>query len=199
MYRESRTPVSLDVSSLLESVLLLLQHRFAQGGLQLETHLLSPAMVTGFPVELRQVFTNLLANAAEASPANGKITVSVVPSSSPAPVDSASAGRHGVMVTIEDQGAGISDDIREQLFQPFFSTKGEAGTGLGLWVSKGIVQKHDGSIQLDSHTGAQNHGTRISVFLPHGAPAPDEVGLPVSLLSDDHQNDADRSWTQVVR
>ena len=199
MYRESRTPVSLDVSSLLESVLLLLQHRFAQGRLQLETHLLSPAMVTGFPVELRQVFTNLLANAAEASPSGGKITVTVVASSAPDEAFGPEAEKHGVTVTIEDQGAGISDEIRDQLFQPFFSTKGEAGTGLGLWVSKGIVQKHDGSIQLDSHTGSQNHGTRISVFLPHGAPAPGEVGLPGSQLSANHQNDADRSWTQVVR
>ena len=196
MYRESRTPVSLDVSNLLESVLLLLQHRFAQTRLQLETHLLSPAMVTGFPVELRQVFTNLLANAAEASPNGGKITVSVVSTSAPQD-DSPHIERPGVLVTIEDQGAGISEEIRNQLFQPFFSTKGEAGTGLGLWVSKGIVQKHDGSIELVSHTDPQNHGTAISVFLPHGAPTPAEVGLGLPEEVEEHQNDAARSWTQV--
>ncbi len=197
MYRESRTPVALDVSSLLESVLLLLQHRFAQTSLHVATHLLSPAMVTGFPVELRQVFTNLLANAAEASPKGGKITVTVV--SSTEPQDGTSGiERPGVLVTIEDQGAGISEEIRDQLFQPFFSTKGEAGTGLGLWVSKGIVQKHDGAIALVSHTDPQNHGTAISVFLPYGAPSPAEVGLPMAETAEEHQNDAARVWTQVV-
>ena len=199
MYRESRTPVSLDISSLLESVLLLLQHRFAQSRVRVQTHLLSPAMVTGFPVELRQVFTNLLANAAEASPTGGRITISVAESSAPSPADPTATKRPGVLVTIEDEGAGIPDHIREQLFQPFFSTKGEAGTGLGLWVSKGIVQKHEGSIELDSHTGPQDHGTRISVFLPFGPPTPAEVGLPEPVLTEDHQNDADRAWTQIAR
>lgn len=197
MYRESRTPVALDVSSLLESVLVLLQHRFMQGRLRVETHLVSPAMVTGFPVELRQVFTNLLANAAEASPQGGKITVTVQESSETAPDDTAGTLRPGVLVSIADEGVGISDEIRDQLFQPFFSTKGEAGTGLGLWVSKGIVQKHDGSIQLDSHTGPQDHGTRISVFLPHGSAT--EVSLPVPDNAQMHQNDADRAWVQTVR
>lgn len=198
MYRESRTPVALDVSSLLESVLLLLQHRFAQTAIHVETHLLSPAMVTGFPVELRQVFTNLLANAAEASPLNGKITITVVSSTSPQDGTSG-IERPGVLVTIKDQGAGISEDIRDQLFQPFFSTKGEAGTGLGLWVSKGIVQKHDGTIQLVSQTDPQNHGTEISVFLPYGAPSPEEVGLPQAEGAGAHQNDAARTWTQVTQ
>lgn len=197
MYRESRTPVSLDVSSLLESVLLLLQHRFAQGRLQLETHLLSPAMVTGFPVELRQVFTNLLANAAEASPTGGKVTVTVV-STSAREDSKPDVERPGVLVTIEDQGAGVSEEIRNQLFQPFFSTKGEAGTGLGLWVSKGIVQKHDGSIELVSHTDPQNHGTAISVFLPHGAPTPAEVGLSAPEIAEEHQNDAARMQTHAT-
>lgn len=197
MYRESRMPVALDVSSLIESVLLLLQHRFAQGRLQVVTHLLSPAMVTGFPVELRQVFTNLLANAAEASPNGGRITVSVVSTSAPED-DAPHIERQGVLVTIEDQGAGISEEIRDQLFQPFFSTKGEAGTGLGLWVSKGIVQKHDGSIELVSHTDPLNHGTAISVFLPHGAPSPAEVGLPALETGEEHQNDAER-WTQLTQ
>ena len=199
MYRESRTPVSLDISSLLESVLLLLKHRFAQGGLRLETHLLSPAMVKGFPVELRQVFTNLLANAAEASPNGGKIMVTVAQSSDPSSGELSGNERSGVLVTIEDEGVGISEDIRDQLFQPFFSTKGEAGTGLGLWVSKGIVQKHDGSILLDSHTGPRDHGTRISVFLPCGSATPDEVGLPIPSIPEGHQNDANRVLPHAVR
>ena len=199
MYRESRTAVSLDVSSLIESVLLLLQHRFIQSSLEVRTNLLSPAIVTGFPVELRQVFTNLLANAAEASPAGGKITITVAASAAPLPDETSETPRPGILVTIEDQGAGITQDVREQLFQPFFSTKGEAGTGLGLWVSKGIVQKHDGIIELVSHTGSADHGTAISVFLPRGAPSAAEVGLPTPKDAGVHQNDAMNAASQFTR
>ena len=199
MYRESRTAVSLDVSSLLESVLLLLQHRITQSNLKVETNLLSPAIVTGFPAELRQVFTNLLANAAEASPTGGRITITVAPSTAAVPDGGSETPRPGVLVTIEDQGAGITEDVRQQLFQPFFSTKGEAGTGLGLWVSKGIVQKHDGFIDLVSHTGSADHGTAISVFLPRGAPSPAEVGLPVPVDAGVHQNDAMNAASQYAR
>ncbi|MGI4830256.1 MAG: ATP-binding protein [Janthinobacterium lividum] len=199
MYRESRTAVSLDVSNLLESVLVLLQHRFAQSSLNVETHLLSPAVVTGFPVELRQVFTNLLANAAEASPVGGRICIRVEPSMAANPDATLKISRPGILVTIEDQGPGITAEVREQLFQPFFSTKGEAGTGLGLWVSKGIVQKHEGVIELVSHTGSADHGTSISVFLPHGAPSPAEVGLLTPAGEDVHQNDAMSAAAQYVR
>lgn len=177
MYRESRTAVALDVSDLLESVLLLLQRRFVQAGIQVETRLTSPALVTGFPVELRQVFTNLLTNAADASLAGGKVTVITEAVTAANPDDSSGDGKPGILVTIQDEGPGIPQEIRSRLFQPFFSTKGEAGTGLGLWVSKGIVQRHDGTIELASSTDSTNHGTSISVFLPRGS---------ASLIADPH-------------
>ncbi len=172
MYRESRTAVALDVSELLQSVLLLLQRRLVQAGIHVQTHLASPAIVTGFPVELRQVFTNLLTNAADASAAGNTIVVSTEAVTGPATDNGTGEGRTGILVTIRDEGSGIPEEIRGRLFQPFFSTKGEAGTGLGLWVSKGIVQRHDGLIQLESSTEPGHHGTAISVFLPRGIAPP---------------------------
>jgi signal transduction histidine kinase len=71
----------------------------------------------------------------------------------------------GATITIADNGAGIPPDIQPQLFQPFFTTKGEHGTGLGLWVSRGIITKHGGSIDLTSDTSESRHGTVVSVFL----------------------------------
>ncbi|HEY5382572.1 MAG TPA: HAMP domain-containing sensor histidine kinase, partial [Acidobacteriaceae bacterium] len=74
----------------------------------------------------------------------------------------------GATVTITDHGTGIAPETLDRLFQPFFTTKGERGTGLGLWVSQGIAQKHGGDIHLDTRTGPDNHGTTVSVFLPRG-------------------------------
>ena len=189
MYRESRTAVALDLSELIESVLLLLQRRFIQGSVTLNKQFGTPAMVTGFPVELRQVFTNLIANAADASPAGTTVTLTtkIVPGS--AGQEGGLAHRPGVLATIQDQGIGIAPDVQARLFEPFFSTKGEAGTGLGLWVSKGIVLRHEGSIELKSSTAAEDHGTTISVFIPFSDFAPPEAevsGKPAEIILPEH-------------
>lgn len=168
MYRESRTAVALDISSLLGSVLVLLERRFKEIGVKITADLEQPAVVSGFPAELRQVFTNLLVNAAEASPRGEMVEVRTRAASGINPADPAAARRPGVLITVEDRGPGVAPDVQRQLFQPFFSTKGEAGTGLGLWVSRGIVEKHGGTIELASSTDPDQHGTILSVFLPRG-------------------------------
>jgi signal transduction histidine kinase len=73
--------------------------------------------------------------------------------------------RKGIRVSICDDACGIPKDVQSNLFHPFFTTKGRDGTGVGLWVSRGVIAKHDGSIQVRSRTGAV-HGTCFSVFLP---------------------------------
>ena len=189
MYRESRTAVSLDLSELLDSILLLLQWRFLQARVRVERNFAPSAIVTGFPVELRQVFTNLLANAADASPAGTTVTVTTASALSAASAESGASRQSGILTTILDQGVGIPAEVQARLFEPFFSTKGEAGTGLGLWVSKGIVQRHEGTIELVSSTEVLNHGTAISVFLPcHDfAPAEAEVSSdPGEILLPEH-------------
>ena len=112
---------------------------------------------------MRQVFTNLITNAAEAAGRGGEVRVSV----SPDPGNSAGSQKmpEGAEVVISDNGPGISEDVQSHLFQPFFTTKGEQGTGLGLWVSRGIVNKHGGIIELTSDTTDASHGTAVRVFL----------------------------------
>ncbi len=159
MYRESRTPVAVDVAELVKGVLLLLERQIAQAGLSVDVQFAPGAIATGYPAEMRQVFVNLITNAIEASTAGGRIEVDI----------SRHAGS-GISATITDHGCGIAPDEKQRLFQPFFTTKGEHGAGLGLWITHGIVAKHGGSIGVETRTatdpGPAAHGTTMTVFLP---------------------------------
>lgn len=159
LYRESRAPVPVDLKGILEDILLLMEHRFQELNVEVQAELPSSVIVDAFPAELRQVFTNLIANAAEAASPGGQIRVGASALSATPKMAS------GAVVVIHDNGAGISEGVRPQLFQPFFTTKGERGTGLGLWVSRGIIDKHGGSIEIASDTNAVSHGTTVTVFL----------------------------------
>jgi PAS domain S-box-containing protein len=164
-YRETRERVPVTLSELLEGVLLLFSAKFTKAGVKLETGFRAAAPVLAFAGEIRQVFTNLVGNAIEATPRGGKVTVRVAPS------HEWRSGATGVRVVIADTGHGIPLEHRGRLFQPFFTTKGEQGTGLGLWVSEGIIRKHGGAIRVRSRVGAQRSGTVFSIFLPIAAEA----------------------------
>jgi PAS domain S-box-containing protein len=164
LYRESKAPVAVDLGEMLHEILLLMERRFTDLGVTISTDVPSPVSVAAFPAELRQVFTNLITNAAEAAGPEGKVHISIEPQAQGADP----AGHKlqaGATVVIADNGPGIPDDVQPQLFQAFFTTKGEQGTGLGLWVSRGIVNKHGGTIRLTSDTSLAHHGTIVSVFL----------------------------------
>jgi PAS domain S-box-containing protein len=168
LYRESKAPVPVNLKELLDGLLLLMERRFHELGVTVSSDLPPGVTVDGFPAELRQVFTNLLANAAEAAGHGGVVSVRVIPQPARPSIASASDGQErpaGAIVEITDNGPGITVEVREHLFQPFFTTKGERGTGLGLWVSQGIIRKHGGSIHLESSADGTNRGTTASVFL----------------------------------
>jgi PAS domain S-box-containing protein len=164
LYRESKAPVAVDLREMLQEILLLMERRFTDLGVTVSTDLPLAISVAAFPAELRQVFTNLIGNAAEAVSGGGTVHVSIEPQA--ATVDpTGHKTQAGAVVVIADNGPGIPEDVQPHLFQPFFTTKGEHGTGLGLWVSRGIVNKHGGTIKLKSDTSATHHGTVVSVFL----------------------------------
>jgi signal transduction histidine kinase len=168
LYRESLAPVGIDLKDMLESILMLMERRFLTLGVTVQPDLPPNLIIHGFPAELRQVFTNLLTNAAEAAGSNSGDSRVIFLTAAPDPAHLSADGLRreaGVIVSVHDHGPGIPEDIRPKLFQPFFSTKGEQGTGLGLWVSRGIVIKHGGEILLESSTAPQDHGTTVSVFL----------------------------------
>jgi PAS domain S-box-containing protein len=164
LYRESKAPVVVDLKEMLHEILLLLERRLAELGVRVSIDIPRPVSVAAFPAELRQVFTNLITNAAEAAASGGEVDISIATHA--AGVDPAGhKTQAGATVTITDDGPGIPADVQAHLFQPFFTTKGERGTGLGLWVSRGIINKHGGTISFKSDTTPTDHGTVVSVFL----------------------------------
>jgi PAS domain S-box-containing protein len=164
LYRESKAPVVVDLNEMLHDILLLLERRLTDLGVSVTTDMPQTVSVPAFPAELRQVFTNLITNAAEATSTGGHVKVSLRPQSSRVDADGQRV-QAGGLITITDNGPGIPPDIQPHLFQPFFTTKGEQGTGLGLWVSRGIINKHGGAISLESNTSESAHGTVVKVFL----------------------------------
>ena len=162
-HREARSPVEVDLGDVIQSVLVLHAPQIRRGHIKVEQHLAADRPVRGFPGELRQVFSNLVGNAIDAMPQGGKLILHVRESS-----HASDATCKGMRVTVLDTGAGIPLGVRRNLFAPFYTTKGEKGTGLGLWVSRGIIEKHEGTVYLRSSIQPGRSGTAFSVFLPFG-------------------------------
>ncbi len=165
-YRDTTTAVPIQLTEVLDGVLALYDRRIRGQGIRVERRYESDGDVFAFPGEIRQVFSNLIINAIEALPLRGRLRLHVYETAHP--VD---PQRRGVRVVIADNGPGIAPAARARLFEPFFTTKGEKGTGLGLWVSQGIIRKHDGNIRMRSSTRPGASGTVFSIFLPTDAKA----------------------------
>jgi PAS domain S-box-containing protein len=153
-YRESVSPRKSDIAEIVAETCALYRSRLQARSLEIELDLepeLSAYVIAG---ELKQVLANLISNAADASTAGGVIRIS--------------ATREGgqVLVAVEDSGSGIAAADLPRIFEPFFTTKSDVGTGLGLWVSQGIVDKHGGTIEVRTSTDAVAHGTTFTVRLP---------------------------------
>ena len=160
-HREAQSPVQVDLVKVLESVLTLYAPQIQMAGISVTKRFETHRSVRGFPGELRQVFANLVANAIHSMPTGGKLLLHVYESNL-----ASDSQRRGVRVTVLDNGSGIAPDVRKNLFSPFYTTKGEGGTGLGLWVTRGIVEKHEGTIHFISTVRPGRSGTAFSVFLP---------------------------------
>ena len=158
LYRESQVPVEVNLPELIDSVLLLHDRRVKDAEIQVERRYTSTGMIAAFPGEIRQVITNVLSNAIEAAGQQGKICITIKVASRD--------NEFGTVVEIEDTGPGVDPGIRNKLFQAFVTTKGEKGTGLGLWVSQGIVQKHGGTMEISNTVSRRLQGARVRIYLP---------------------------------
>ena len=163
-YRESTIPVPLRISEVLDGVIELYSRNLERHHVTVKRDYEAHEEILGFPGEMRQVFSNLLVNAIEASPDGGSIRVRIRPGRE------FRTGAHGVFVFFSDQGAGISPQMMPHIFEPFYTTKGEKGTGLGLWVTNGIVHKHGGNIRVRTRNSGSYTGTSFLIFLPQQPP-----------------------------
>jgi len=125
-------------------------------GIELERRYRPAPQVVCRAGEIQQVLTNLISNAIEATEDRGRVVVGVRPGTD-------RAGGELVLISVADSGAGMSQFTLDRLFHPFITTKGDDGTGLGLWVSKGILDKHHASIHVRSRPGL---GTAFLILLP---------------------------------
>jgi PAS domain S-box-containing protein len=160
-YRDTTSPRLVNLSKTVEEVVSLYLPRIETRKIRLASDFDQRAQVMGLAGEIRQVISNLVANAIDALEEGGALTIRVHRSR-----ELNDLGRPGARIIIADSGSGISPEQRKKLFEPFFTTKQDVGTGLGLWVSRQMVHKHGGSIRLRSSTHPSRKGTVFSIFLP---------------------------------
>jgi signal transduction histidine kinase len=158
-HRESKHPVKVNMAELLDSVLKLYARRIASSEIVVDRFIATSAPLVGFAGELRQLIANLVSNAVDSMQGGGgKLRVRLLQAS-----EHCNGLRSGIRVVVADTGEGIPAIVRDNLFEPFVTTKADTGSGLGLWVSSEIVRKHSGSLRYRSRLGS---GTVFSVFLP---------------------------------
>jgi PAS domain S-box-containing protein len=159
-YRESQQPVAVSIPELLDNVLELQARHLQMNRVVVERRYEGTATTCGFPAELKQVFLNLIGNGVQAMPEGGRLRLRIRQCTDPKTL------LKGVAIGICDNGSGIKPEDAKHLFEPFFSTKSAKGTGLGLWISKGIIQKHEGTIQFRSVRTSKGCSTCFRIFLP---------------------------------
>ena len=159
-FRDATAWTNMALADLLDDTLSFYEHEFLIRGIEVIRDYRSQSVVHGSRGEIQQVFANLISNALDAMARDGRLTVRVI--------DVPNPQHPGVEIAVEDTGSGIDNDNLNRIFEPFFTTKQTTGTGLGLWVAKEIIEKHGGSIAVDSHRGGAGleRGTKFSIFLP---------------------------------
>jgi signal transduction histidine kinase len=157
-HRSSRGPEYTAVCTLLESAVVLFRAKLRNQKIDANIACDKDVQVFCALGEIRQVLVNLIANAVDAMPQGGKLLLRGTKVPHPA------TSTQGVRISVVDHGSGISRTTRHKLFEPFFTTKGNIGTGLGLWLTKDIIDRHHGLIQVRNHRHPR--GAVFSIWIP---------------------------------
>jgi PAS domain S-box-containing protein len=163
-HKQSTRPIEVDCDELITNALAILRSRIFNANITVERRNSAHRTVLCFDGEIRQVISNLLINAVDAMhPRGGRLLLR-----SREGCDHAT-GRPGIILTIADTGPGIAPGTLARIFEAFYTTKGDAGTGLGLWISKEILERHRGYLHVRSSQRAGQTGTVFTIFLPFEA------------------------------
>jgi signal transduction histidine kinase len=160
-HRQQTKPSMVQVAEVVESVLVLYGGRLVSARVEIKRDYRECRSILAMPGELRQMVANLVGNALDAMTGGGALSIRIADTQ-----ERRNGARSGIRLTVADTGSGIDREVKDRLFEPFVSTKGNTGCGLGLWVSSGIIQKHGGSIQVRSRTASHPTGSVFSIFLP---------------------------------
>ncbi len=148
---------AVDLAQVVEQAIVLTQPKWKDQAMaagvtvKIELNWQEVPQVRGSASELREIVINLIFNAVDAMPEGGTITIG------------SRANENGVMLSVTDTGVGMTEEVRQRCLEPFFTTKHQQGTGLGLAIVYGIIQRHGGTIEIESELGK---GTTLSVGLP---------------------------------
>lgn len=164
-HRQATKASSTSMQEVLDSVLTLTRGQVNNAQIHLETRYRTERQIIAYEADLRQVFANLVGNALDATGQHGRILITVRDATDWA------TGEQGINVGVADNGAGMSEETRQRIFEPFYTTKGITGTGLGLWVSDEILRNHRAKVRVRSCQDPKRHGTIFSIFFPIEAAA----------------------------
>jgi len=167
-HRQATNPRALTAEELLEPTLGLHHGRLANSHIAVQVHHCGAQQIVCYEGDIRQVLNNLIGNAIDSMKTGGRLVIRT------RDARLWRSGISGVRITIADTGHGMPQEVRRRIFEPFYTTKGINGTGLGLWISQGIVEKHHGLLQVRSRLTAES-GTVFSLFLPNVFLSAEEV------------------------
>jgi PAS domain S-box-containing protein len=156
-YREHATATCAVLSQVAEHAAAIYEPRCTAAGIVLRTSFESSTKVMLCRGEMMQVISNLITNSIYGMPTGGTLSISVSDTMEPA---------DGVVLTVADDGVGITPDVLPKVFGAFFTTRATVGTGIGLFIAKQFVEGHGGAVSIESSDEAERHGTTVRVFLP---------------------------------
>ena len=174
-YRDTTLPSEIDVNELLHGVVDLFARKMISRKITCTLDLEPGLCIYGLQGEVRQIFSNLIVNAIDSF----TFATTIKPGGIHVRGRHLRGRRNGISILVSDEGSGIPLSVRQRIFSPFFTTKLSVGTGLGLWVTRGFVEKHGGSIRFRTRVG-DPAGTIFRVFLPANSPPTD---LPPEALA----------------
>ena len=162
-YRDSGAPSEVHLRDLMEDVLAVYGSKLLAHNIVVDAQYTDLRKIRIHSGEIVQVFSNLVSNAIDAMPKGGKLLISIN--------QMMKGERNGLQVVVNDSGHGIRREHLGRVFEPFFTTKGNLGTGIGLWVARQLVERHDGQISISSSTEPTDSGTMVTIDLPFSSSA----------------------------